>query len=117
MAKQQRTAHGVLQCVVPQQTAKAWNAARGEGGYGEEVWGALCGRYESPDDRNRWGIFYIDLYSNVLMLCHEVPTWRRCVRCRRVKEVDWSTCLPRHVMPVVAAVHLGRSVCAVLGVW
>ena len=54
------------------------------------------------------------------MLCHvghEVPTWRRYVRCRRVKEVDWSTCLPCHVMPVVAAVHLDRSVRAVLSVY
>ena len=45
----------VLQCCVPEDTAKAWNAARpAEQGYSEEVFRDLWGRYEEPDSRNRW---------------------------------------------------------------
>lgn len=53
----------VLQCSAPEDTARAWNAARpAEEAYSEAVFHDLWRRYEEPDSRNRWDkpLFRID---------------------------------------------------------
>ena len=45
----------VLQCSVPEDAARAWNAARpAQHAYSEAVFRDLWSRYEEPDSRNRW---------------------------------------------------------------
>lgn len=45
----------VLQCSVPEEAARAWNAARpAQQAYSEAVFRDLWSRYEEPDSRNRW---------------------------------------------------------------